>query len=727
MTGITKRKNHRVPHSLSLLPAVLALTISLPLRIPAEPRQNVSLSEQLHGVLSRTQFSLPLRSPATQVRFSSDGNFLVVQFESGIFVLKREPLSVQSWIYAPGILTPRFAKASQTLILATQDLEISSWNLVGNTLIERHLINPRLECMISDLSQDGSLAACLDAQLVLRVYETKTGQQILSESAKSLIPDFSVALVHRSGGTAHAQMIGYAVREPTRALGYQDLFGWQLEFSPQGRYVFVSSRFKKMSAFDLISKKHISLSSTIGKHTDGTVRFVSEDRLFISEPDQSGEGRIIEFPSGREVQNLPLATSAERATQEEYLLLTDTSRSRGREIQVLESKSGKIARTVPDATLDVWNGLLAKYTDNGTMELIQLSNNQMRARAILPAPALPELRAASVSQDLTEIAVAIRGAAGVFATDKGTRVQTLDGMSGGWFANDSELYLEAPRDNGELVSQDVNLKDGTSAERWRAKIETRPAPTIMDAHSSGPVILFHSQPNVGRPLDDRAMIYTFPLRLDERKLWARDMQSGKELWTRTWISGGGQVTPYADPQGDRVLVGWRVLDWRAISRGAQALARRYPELRKQLTSTQLTLDDAVFEVLEVRTGQPLGTVFVRVGGGPESFDAAFSVGDSVVFQRYDRITVYSLSSGRVTARAHGHYPSAASSTNLLATVEAHRLTLVDLNTGLKRDEYLFPDAPVYSHFSTDGKRLLVLTEQQFVYILDIAAAGAARN
>jgi len=309
-------------------------------------------------------------------------------------------------------------------------------------------------------------------------------------------------------------------------------------------------------------------------------------------------------------------------------------------------------------------------------------------------------------------------------------VQPLDGMSGGWFANDSELYLEAQRDNGESVSRDVNLKDGTSAERWRAKIETQPAPTIMDAHSSGPVILFYSQPNVGKPLDDRAMIYTFPARLDERKLWARDMQSGKELWTRTWISGGGQVTPYADPQGDRVLVGWRVLDsldLRAISRGVQALARRYPELRRQLTSTQLSLDDAVFEVLDVRTGEPLGTVFVRVGGGPESFEAAFSVGDSVVFQRRDHITVYSLSSGRVTAKAYGHDPSATGSTNLLATADGHRLTLVDLNTGLKRDEYLFPDAPVYSHFSTDGKRLLVLTEQQFVYILDIAAAGAARN
>jgi WD40 repeat protein len=714
---------------LALLRAVLALTIRLPVRNAAISSQDMEPSEQLHGVLSRTRLSPPLRAPATHVRFSPDGDFIFVQFESGIFVLKREPLSVQTWIHAPGILTPRFAKASQTLILATQDLEISSWNLASNTLIERHVINPGNECMISNLSLDGSLAACLDAQLVLRVYETKTGKQILAKSASSLIPDFSAALIRRSMGTAYAHMIGYAVAEPKRALGYQDLFGWQLEFSPEGHYVFVSSRFHTMIAFDLASEKSISVSSTIDKHTDATIRFISEDKLFISEPDQSGEGRVVEFPRGRAVQNLPATASAEPATQKEYLLLTNISRSRGREVQVLESNSGKMVRTVSDASLDIWNGMLAKYRDDGTMELIQLSSNQVMTREILPAPGLPELRAACVSPDLTEIAVAVRGAAGVFPTDKGTRLQTLDRMSGGWFASDAELYLEAPGDNGEVVSRGVNLEDGTSAELWRAKLEIRPAPTIMDAHSSGPVILFHSQPNVGRPLDDRAMIYTLPLRVDERKLWARDVQSGKELWTRTWISGGGQVTPYADPQDDRVLVGWRVLTIsnfvQVLSRGVEALARRYPELRKQLTSTQLTLDDAVFEVLDVRTAEPLGTVFVRVGGGPESFDAAFSVGDSVIFQRPDgRITVYSLSTGKITARAYGRYVSASGSSNLLAAVDGNRLRLFDLKGGSKRDEYLFPDAPLYTRFSTDGKRLLALTEQQFVYILDVPSPEA---
>jgi hypothetical protein len=714
-----KNRNVRQRRCLFLLMALLLLTIKFPLGPRVGSAENVKPSEQLHGVLSRTQFSLPLRSPATQVRFSPDGNFLFVQFESGIFVLTRKPLAVQSWIYAPGILTPRFAIASQALVLATQNLEISWWNLVGNTEIDRRAMNPPDGCVVSELSQDGSLAACFDPKLMLRVYETRTGEQIVAESGGRLVPAFFSALVRRSEETASAHMIGYAVADSMRALASKDLFGWRLEFSPNGRYVLLLSRRQKAMAVDLIARKTISPPSTIEKHPDAPICFESEHKVVIFEPERGGEGRIIEFPSGQTVQNLPLvATSAEVATQEEYLLLRKTNPDGKREVQVLERNSAKIVKTALETTLDVWDGLLAAYTDDGVLELIQLSENETRARAILPFPTLPLLRAAGASRDLGEIAVAIRGAGGVFQTDTGRRMQTLDRAIGVCFANDSELYVEALKNGDEFVSQVLNVRTGTVLALWKEKLRISPTSTIIDAQSSGPVILFHKQSNVGKSLDNQTMIYTLPGRVDERKLWARDMQSGQELWRRTWSDD--PPVPYADPQGERVLLGWR-----AITNGGRALAKRYPEVRRQLNSVNLSIDDAVFEVLDVRTGQPLGTVFVRAGWGPESFDAAFSVGNSVIFERDPaRVSVYSLSTGKITAKIYGHYVSASGPASLLAAADGNRLRLFDLSGGSKRDEYLFPDAPVYTHFSKEGKRLLVLTEQQFIYVLDIAAAGA---
>ena len=90
-----------------------------------------------------------------------------------------------------------------------------------------------------------------------------------------------------------------------------------------------------------------------------------------------------------------------------------------------------------------------------------------------------------------------------------------------------------------------------------------------------------------------------------------------------------------------------------------------------------------------------------------------------------RVTVYSLSTGEIHARVFGYYVSASAVTGLLAAADRNHLRLYDLKTGAKKDEYLFPDAPVYTHFSADGKQLLVLTAQQLVFVLDVAVVGSS--
>jgi hypothetical protein len=67
--------------------------------------------------------------------------------------------------------------------------------------------------------------------------------------------------------------------------------------------------------------------------------------------------------------------------------------------------------------------------------------------------------------------------------------------------------------------------------------------------------------------------------------------------------------------------------------GGKALAKRYPALKKQMDAVKLTINDAVFEVLEAVSGKSVGTALVRVGWGPESFDSVFSVGDFLICVR----------------------------------------------------------------------------------------------
>jgi hypothetical protein len=145
-----------------------------------------------------------------------------------------------------------------------------------------------------------------------------------------------------------------------------------------------------------------------------------------------------------------------------------------------------------------------------------------------------------------------------------------------------------------------------------------------------------------------------------------------------------------------------------------------------MDAAKLTINDAVFEVLEAVSGKGVGTALVRVSWGPESFDSVFSVGDFLICVRDGaRVTVYSLSTGEIQARLFGNYVSASAAAGLLAAADGNHLRLYNLKNGSKVDEYLFPDAPVYTRFSTAGNRLLVLTAQQVVYVLDVGALSSS--
>jgi hypothetical protein len=221
------------------------------------------------------------------------------------------------------------------------------------------------------------------------------------------------------------------------------------------------------------------------------------------------------------------------------------------------------------------------------------------------------------------------------------------------------------------------------------------------------------------------------------KLQALDPKSGRELWARKWvhhtvtITGVGQFPvatwydppiPYPDPQGERVAIGWT-----AMESGGQALSKRYPALKRQMDAAKLAINDAaaVFEVLEAESGRSVGTALVRVGG-PDSFDSVFSVGDFLICVKDEaRVTVYSLSTGEIQARVFGRYVSASAAAGLLAAADGNHLRLYSLKNGNKVDEYLFPGAPVYTRFSAAGSRLLVLTAEQILYVIELNAASSS--
>jgi hypothetical protein len=180
--------------------------------------------------------------------------------------------------------------------------------------------------------------------------------------------------------------------------------------------------------------------------------------------------------------------------------------------------------------------------------------------------------------------------------------------------------------------------------------------------------------------------------------------------------------PFADPQGERL-----VLAWNAKSPGGESAAKSIRAAWEIFKHAKLTKLDSFFEVLDARSGKSVGGVLVQQGSGPYSYDAAFSVGDSLFLMKDGkRVSAYSLQDGDLKARLVGGIPTANAQSKLFALEESPgRLCIYDLVTAVKLDQQIFPDAIAYSHFSADGNRLFVLSKHQVAYILDVSGVRTA--
>jgi WD40 repeat protein len=679
----------------------------------------------------------PLRGMPHQIRFSPDGKYLLVQLESGIYVLNRRPLETQTWIYAPDILPARFSADSKTLVLATRSLVITRWNLADNRKLDERILKAQDGCLGSELSLDGELAACLDPSLVLELYKTDTGERVFAEPAFTdqektaagieFVPrtegNAYAEFVPRNEGTAYAEPLGYRGVNTLEDLADRELFGVRFLFSPDTRFLVLNRLHRSTVCVDVNARRKISCPGIIKNRWNATICFVTPDQIVVLDPDDPKKSQIAEFPGGRLLTKLPLAArTATATTQSRYLIARRNDKPD--EVRLFDADSGRVLKAQEDALMDITGGTLAVYSRQGEVTLANVADDKLEARTILPPPWLPTLRVASASSNLEHIVIGTRGDASLFLTATGNQLARFKQLTGAWFAGDDELYIaESSEDGSTTAIKKVNPKGETTTDIWSPTFKSDPRLTVSDTRPAGPA-LFALEQTFSHPPRD--------------KLRALDLKTGRELWVRKWVHHPATLTevgqfpvatwydppiPYPDPQGERVAIRWT-----AMESGGQALAKRYPALKRRMDAAKLTINDAaaaVFEVLEAASGKSVGTALVRVGG-PASFDfSVFSVGDFLICVRDEtRVTVYSLSTGEIQARVFGRYVSASAASDLLAAVDGNHLRLYDLKAGTKKDEYLFSDAPVYTHFSGDGKRLLVLTAGQSIFVLDVSLADS---
>jgi hypothetical protein len=170
-----------------------------------------------------------------------------------------------------------------------------------------------------------------------------------------------------------------------------------------------------------------------------------------------------------------------------------------------------------------------------------------------------------------------------------------------------------------------------------------------------------------------------------------------------------------------------VFSWPANSDGAKEEIRNNPVFSERWRKIDADSNDYFLEALEPRTGKIVGATILRTGKGSFTLTSAEAAGKFLVAaDSANRLHVISLDNGEQKGLLFGRRPALSGESALLgAENDRGELSLYDLNTMARRQQYFFTHPISYLAFGADQRRMLVLTGDQTVFFIKLPAAPAA--
>jgi hypothetical protein len=195
-------------------------------------------------------------------------------------------------------------------------------------------------------------------------------------------------------------------------------------------------------------------------------------------------------------------------------------------------------------------------------------------------------------------------------------------------------------------------------------------------------------------------------------LEVRDVRSGTVLWSRYFPDELPFIT--FDTENDTALLRWRV---------SQAAARKelkaFPELNRRAEK-----DDYLCEILDAKTGNVLSPLILKTNNGSLRYLRTVATQKWAVAQAAaDQIINFALPSGEEQGHFFGANPVISAMGLLALDSSKWEVTVYDLASSEPRQQYTFAQPVVCKMFSADGKRLLVFTADQTVYLFDVTTTA----
>ncbi len=685
---------------------VFALVVSARGQSLGEPQS------KLPALISQGSLDPRLPREITRLKFSPDGNFILAQDSSTIFVLMRQPFAEHFRIDAPDAGPAEFTPDSSEVAFSTGGprLSVERWNVAKGERTSAHAVVLVGDCLESVLSPDGKSLACFSEH-------ASTTARIAPFKVPVALEDIDFELIDVTSGDVIAQKKDFIVGTTensgllfdawkiAQSLGSLWNSSIPASFSPDGRY-FIAGFDRASVAVDLVARALIPLHGDLAWILSGGFTFISPERVLAENFRNPEKSEILEIPSGLVISPIALGNQRmEAATRGSYVFLRPIKSA---PLGVFDWASRKmIAAVAEPAGVDIYGQQMVVQMTDGEIALSSLAGAKLESRLALPPGNLGTLEASAVSTDLRWLAISTPSRGAIWGLSS-KQHYLLRGFHGAYFEGEDAFYADFPkRLNVPRAIVRASLES----------VEPKPIHDIdnssMETKQYGPFLVSKIAARTSTANSTGKGSWNFSLSV-------QDARDGHTLWTQTFP----EVTP-----GDiEVSTGQNrvIFRWLAEEKPAMSAIKNAPALKARYTKIRDHIDAYLFQVREAETGKDVGDVLVDstslgvvTHSGLTIPPTAFASGDALfVSVNPEQTRVYSVSTGDLKATVPGSGVAASPKARMFAIGQGGDLQLYTLPNAERGALLAFPSPTCFVRFSGDGKRLFVLTQDQNFYVFD---------
>jgi hypothetical protein len=596
------------------------------------------------------------------LRFSPDGRLLIAQDETGIDVLQREPLSFLFRIPALGARAALFGADSKHMIFVSTSSRIEVWNLETQTRERRWEPNDSLHCRSLIPSPDGRVAACVS----------------IGSSAEVRLLDMG----------NNSELAHHSMAMPPRT-AYESIF------SPDGSAFLFSIWTNAGSswAFNITRGSEISIGNPLKSALSARVAFMGPDQVVVVDRRDPKSSGVFAWPGGKQIEKLvipdqPLVS----VTKGPVVLLRPFNEYA---VAALNVNDKQIFQVSMNPTLDRYDDLEAAERKTGEIALYSGRKSEPVATLQLPEADLGRVQSAALSTDLKWLAASVQNRGAVWNLESGQALSSVpfiaahispEGVLTGTF---EETEPGSPGGKRFLTRETIDLQSAKAVSKIRLPNAER-----------GPKVVYTDKYEV--------TLQTAATPDAMSSIEVKDATAGTKLWSLELEES------HRFALGDAM-----VLQHPPKSKAAEQFLKSFPGLKDLLEEAQNRENAAVLEVRDLDTGKQLGGAVVEGGAGLAIRSIRVAGRTLFVEETNNRTLAYSLDTGDRRGQQFGRVLAINSARGLVAIEnQAGKIAIFDSGMQALAD-FSYPGEILHAGFDSQGKRLLVLTSKEEVFVDDL--------